>query len=161
MLEYRPEYFYEKTLKRYVNKNEDNIETNKMKLIQYYCGKMYKLVFEDENQDEKRTGKEFDEFNNLKFEGEFINRERNGKGKEYNIYGKLIFEGEYLNGKRNGKGKAYNLGKLEFEGKYLNGKKWNGKGYDRKNNIIYEIKNGNGFVKEYGEHGQLIFDGKY
>ena len=66
MLEYRPEYFYEKTL---VNKNDDDIETNKIKLIQYYCGKKYKLVFEDENHNEKRRGKEFDEFNNLKFEG--------------------------------------------------------------------------------------------
>ena len=48
-----------------------------------------------------------------------------GKGpiKEYDDYDKLKFEGEYLNGKRNGKGKEYDYDKLKFEGKYLNGKK--------------------------------------
>ena len=29
-----------------------------------------------------------------------------------------------------------------FEGEYLNDKKWVGKGYDLKNNIIYELKKG-------------------
>ena len=29
-----------------------------------------------------------------------------------------------------------------FEGEYLNDKKWDGKGYDLKNNIIYELKKG-------------------
>ena len=43
----------------------------------------------------------------------------NGQGKEYDSYDKLIFEGEYLNGKRNGKGKEYYNGKLVFEGEYL------------------------------------------
>ena len=33
--------------------------------------------------------------------------------------------------------------------------------YDRNNNIIYELKEGSGFVKEYSLNGQLIFDGKY
>ena len=28
-------------------------------------------------------------------------------------------------------------------------KKWNGKGYDEKGNIIYELNNGTGKVKEY------------
>ena len=37
----------------------------------------------------------------------YIIYETNEKGKEYNLYDKLIFEGEYLNGKRNGKGKEY------------------------------------------------------
>ena len=27
--------------------------------------------------------------------------------------------------------------------------------------IIYEMQNGNGFVKEYNNNGRLIFDGKY
>ena len=84
-------------------------------------------------------------------------------GKEYDgFYDNLIFEGEYLNGKRNGKGKEYdNNGKLRFEGEYLNGKKWNGKGYDNHNNISYEIKNGNGFVKEYNYFTDTIFEGEY
>ena len=37
----------------------------------------------------------------------------------------------------------------EFEGEYMNGKKWNGNGYDNKNNIAYTLKNGNGLIKEY------------
>ena len=67
-----------------------------------------------------------------------------------------------MNGKRNGKGKEYNNnnnGYLIFEGEYLNGKKWNGKGY-YDNNILYEIKNGKGYIKEY-EGENLIFEGEY
>ena len=51
-----------------------------------------------------------------------INEIINGKGffKEYDAYNNLIFEGEYLNGVRNGKGKEYNEdGLLIFEGEYL------------------------------------------
>ena len=53
----------------------------------------------------------------------------------------MIFEGEYLNGDRNGKGKEYyDNGKLKFEGEYLNGKIWNGKGYNIKGILEFEIK---------------------
>ena len=39
------------------------------------------------------------------FEGEYLNGEPNGKRKENNEYDKIKFEGEYLKGKRrNGKG---------------------------------------------------------
>ena len=48
-----------------------------------------------------------------------------------------------------------------FEGEYLNDKKWEGKGYDLKNNIIYELKKGKGFVKEYYNNGKLRFEGEY
>ena len=83
-----------------------------------------------------------------------MNNNINGKGKEYNWNGKLIFEGEYLNGKRVGKGKEYDYdGKLIFEGEYLNDLKWNGKGYDPFNNIIYELKIGKGLIKEYNDDG--------
>ena len=52
-----------------------------------------------------------------------------GKRREYNFYNVLLFEGEYLYGTRNGKGKEYNdESKLLFEGEYLYGQKWNGKG---------------------------------
>ena len=47
-----------------------------------------------------------------------------------------------------------------FEGEYLNGKKWNGKGYLSNNAIDYEIKNGNGHIKEYDD-GSFIFEGEY
>ena len=53
-----------------------------------------------------------------------------------------------------------------FEGYYLNNKKWNGRGYDIKGNIIYELINGKGIVKEYYEDYiimmiQLIYEGEY
>ena len=93
--------------------------------------------------------------------GKYVVFGENGKGKEYYNDGKLIFEGEYLNGKRSGKGKEYYYdGTLIFEGEYLNGKEWNGKKYNINNEIIYEIKNGKGLIKEY-DHGKLIFEGEY
>ena len=56
-----------------------------------------------------------------------LEKEKNNS-KEMNIYGiyrdKLIFEGEHLNGKR-----------------------WNGKQYNDNNEKVYEIKNGNGYIK--------------
>ena len=39
-------------------------------------------------------------------------------------------------------------------------RKFNGKGYDEDGNIIYELINGNGKVKEY-LNGDLIFEGEY
>ena len=96
------------------------------------------------------------------FSGRYLVYEAGGKGKEYDCYNEqLMFEGEYLNGKRNGKGKEYNEeGKLIFEGEYLNGKRWNGKGFDYNNNIVYELKNGRGYVKEFN-YTLLSFEGEY
>ena len=71
------------------------------------------------------------------------------KGKEYDYYnGELLFEGEYLNDKKwTGNGKEYyRNNKLKFEGEYLKGKKWNGKEYDIKNNIIYQLEDGKGYI---------------
>ena len=126
------------------------------------------------------NGKEYYNNGTLKFEGEYLNGKewnvkgykmseiKNGKGliKEYEDYGRCVFglkfEGEYLNGERNGKGREYYKGgELIFEGEYLNGKKWNGKGYNNRNEIIYELKNGKGFTKEYNHYGYLIFEGEY
>ena len=50
---------------------------------------------------------------------------------------------------------------MEFEGEFLFDYKWNGKGYDENGNIIYELINGNGKVKEYNKNGKLIFEGEY
>ena len=50
---------------------------------------------------------------------------------------------------------------MEFEGEYLYNKKWNGKGYDENDNIIYELKNGNGNVKEYYDDGKIKFEGEF
>ena len=50
---------------------------------------------------------------------------------------------------------------LEYEGEYLYGIKWNGKGYDLKGNIIYELKNGCGNIKEYNEENFLVYEGEF
>ena len=47
-----------------------------------------------------------------------------------------------------------------FNGDYLCNKKYHGIGYDKKGNILYELKNGNGKIKEY-ENDVLIFEGEY
>ena len=99
----------------------------------------------------------------LRYEGEYLNGGLNGKVKKYNLNKEIIFEGNYLNGKKNGKAKEYLFWncKLHFEGEYFNGKRWNGKEYDTvDNNIIYEIRNGKGFLKEYSMLGPL-FEGEY
>jgi hypothetical protein len=84
----------------------------------------------------------------------------NGLGKEYSNTD-LKFEGEYF-----GKGKEYyenfESDKLKFDGIYLNDKKWEGKGYDLSNNIIYELKNGKGYIKEYNfNNNKIEFEGEY
>ena len=50
---------------------------------------------------------------------------------------------------KNGEGKKYDMaGNVIFEGKYLNGKKWNLKNSYKSNDIIYELKERKGFIKE-------------
>ena len=105
-------------------------------------------------------GKEYDGLNHsLKYEGEYLYGKKHGNGKEY-FNGELKFEGEFLYDFKI-KGKEYLDKSLEFEGNYLYGKKWNGKGYDKDRNIIYELINGNGKVKEYDNKNQLIYEGEY
>ena len=75
---------------------------------------------------------------------------------------KISFKGNFKNGVKNGKGIEFNdLGKIQFEGEYLNGFRHNGKGYDRANNLVYELKNGCEYVKEYGLCNKLIFEGNF
>ena len=96
------------------------------------------------------------------FEGDYLDGKRNGKGKVYSEFeSKLIFEGEYENDKII-KGKEYfgDKGKLLFEGEYKNEEKWNGKGYDKKGKILYELHNGNGYIKEYFSNGKLEYEGE-
>ena len=116
----------------------------------------------DENSDNRkwRRGKKLHPLGALIYEGEFLNGERNGKGKELGL-NTLKFEGKYLNGKRNGKGKEYyDRNIIKFEGEYLKGKRWNGKKYDYDKNILYELHNGNVYIKKYFLE-KLIFEGEY
>jgi len=139
------------------NKNLQNTLDIKMINYKFYKGKC--IIYELNG-----NTKEYNEFDdNIEFEGEYLNGKRNGKGKEYYFNGNLRFEGDYLNGKRNGKGKEYydDCHKIIFEGEYKNGLRWNGKGYDNNNNVVYELKNGNGYVKEYYSNGKLEFEVEY
>ena len=91
---------------------------------------------------------------------------KNGTKKEYDENNQLIYEGEYLDQYRHGRGKEYRHDELIFDGYYLNDKRWNGIGkeYDSKNNLIFdgEYVNGKkkGKYKEYNDKGELIFEGE-
>ena len=127
---------------------------NNNKLIGKQNGK-YGHIYKLNNT--KGEGEDYDNIDsNIIFRGEFLNGEKNGKGKEYHyIDGKLKFEGEYKNNKRNGKGKEYdNDDNIMFEGEYLNDKRWEGKGYNKWNKCIYELKKGKGIIKEYDYYGK-------
>ena len=109
-----------------------------------------KLMFEGEYINGQRNGRSKAYYLNkkLNFEGEYFNDKRKGEGKEYNNKGQLEFVGEYLYDYKL-KGKYYIKNQLEYDGEYLYDKKWHGKGYDENGNVIYELFNGNGRVKEY------------
>ena len=128
---------------------------------EYFINCDHDLKFEGEYLNGLRNGKGKEFYDNgvIKFEGEYLNGLINGKGKEYNCIGKLIFEDEYLYNYKL-KGKNYVNEKLEYEGEYLF-RKYNGKGYDENGNIIYELKNGTGKVKDYNYFGKLTFEGEY
>ena len=149
--------FVNKIRKCELVKYNKNLQNNfNINLIDYKNLSEKYIIYEENG---KR--KEYDLDGDLLFEGVYLKGKRNGEGKEYNLDGK-IFEGEYLNGNKNGKGKEYYIDdKLKFEGEYLKGKRWNGKGYDRNNNIIYILKEGKGYVKEYEFDGGLEFEGEY
>ena len=141
------------------------------------------LIYEGEILKGKKNGKgkEYYDKGLIKYEGEYSNGKKwniniydiegnlkytlkNGAGviEEYNNHGDLIFYGNYLNGERNGKGREYNyFGKIIFDGEYNNGKKWNGIGYNDEYDIVYELKNGNGYIKEYNNFNELKFEGEY
>ena len=139
------------------------------------------LIFEGKYLNGKRNGCgiEYDKNCKIKYKGEYLNGKRNGSGIEYDENCKIKFEGEYLNGKifngigydeksnkivifNNGIGKElYTNGLVQFEGNYYNGKKWSGKGYTYYGIKLYEIKNGNGYIREYNPDGTLLFKGHY
>ena len=50
---------------------------------------------------------------------------------------------------------------IKFEGEYLNGRRWEGKGYDNLKNIVYELKDGRGYLKGYYDNGKLMVLVKY
>jgi len=123
----------------------------------------YEIEFEGIlKNNKKHSGKEYDLYGNLEFEGEYNDEDERWKGKikEYNENCKLIFEGEYLNGNRIGK--EYNdEGELIFEGQYKNGIRWNGKGKEENEQIIFQGKYEKGIRigEEYYHNKRLKFKG--
>ena len=133
-----------------------------------------KLIFEGEYLKGERNGKgkEYEWAPKFIYTVENLNGENNLKTKENDWSSDLIYEGEYLNGERNGKGKEYKYGRLIFEGEYFNGEKWNGKEEESEylngiiwnssgTNILSEVKEGKGFIKEYPPYQFSHLDSGY
>ena len=94
------------------------------------------------------------------WKGEFNEEnEKNGIGKEYDFDDNIVFEGEYQNGIRKNGIEYYIFGTKKYEGDYKDGKRWNGFLYDRNMEHKYEIKSGNGYIKEFHENGCISFEG--
>ena len=161
----------------YINGNETILNCDKYKDNQeifrgeYKNGKPWNGVGYDNKINAKYELKngtriEYDENNNLIYEGEYFNRYRKGRGKEYK-HDEIIFDGYYLNDKRwNGKGKEYDSkNNLIFDGEYVNGKKKGKyKEYNDEGKLIFEGECLYDFKykgKEYNDKGILIFEGEY
>ena len=114
------------------------------------------LIYEGEFSNGKRNGKGREILNNnVNFEGEFKDGIKwNGNANEYNKKGNLLFNGVYQNGKKfNGKECKYfeDDETIKYEIEYKDGLYWNVKKYkkDSFSNVDFEMKNGNGKIKEY------------
>ena len=115
------------------------------------------LVYIGDFSEGKRNGIGKEIFNDkVSFEGEFKDGIKwNGNANEYNKKGNLLFYGVYQNGKKfSGKECKYfeDDETIKYEIEYKDGLYWNAKGYNKKDsfsNIDFEMKNGNGVMKEY------------
>ena len=128
----------------------------------------YNVIFEGEYINGEKNGKGIQFiFNNNsalpdeKFEGNYSNGKKHGIGKEYDEKNNLIFQGNYLYNYKSKGTEYYNDGKVKYVGEYLFNQKWNGKIYDKNENVIYEIINGSGSIKDYYSNGQLKMQGKF
>ena len=165
-IEFEGEYFNDKKWNYKTYDKEKNIiyeiKNGKgyFKENDYYEG----LLYEGEYLYGERNGKGkliYYDNKTTKFVGEFLKGKKNGYGIEYNRHMKFDFVGQYLYNHKL-KGKLYMNNILEYEGEFLFNKKWSGKGYDEKGEIIYELKNGAGTVKEYDTYNcVLLFEGEY
>jgi len=113
----------------------------------------YTKTIENDSDSDNNSVKSFGSLLGFYSDHSYSSSEKNETGTIYF----LKFEGEYLfDFKKRGK-EYFRNEKLEFEGEYVLNKKWEGKGYDENGNVIYELHNGNGKVKEYDNYGDLIF----
>ena len=142
--------------KEYIDKDKVEFEGKYLngekitgKIYEYY--KDGKLKFEGDYLNGKKwNGKGYNKNKKIIYEL------KDGKGyiKEFSAnFDDLVFEGEYIDGEKNGKCKEYNYdNKLEFKGEYLNGKRWNGIEYN------YRFEGGLKYIIEYkeGKRGESV-----
>ena len=109
-----------------------------------------------------------DELIQMKFECEYLNKQRNGLGKKINCdNGIVLFECNYKYGRKEGKAKEYYPnGKLKREGEYFDDRRTgNWKEYYDNGKLKFEGKfvmgKYNAVGKEYNEFGDLIHEGEY
>ena len=159
----------------------------------YINGKKDKIIIEEslveENSPKIYKAKEYNNYGELIFEGEYKNNERykgdlyeyelfdkkkfSGSfkegnkyyGKEYhllcNIFSKTIFEGEFKEGQRY-KGKEYNgFDELILEGEFKDGERYNGKGYNNISQFVYINGKIEGKVVTYDYENHELFEGEY
>ena len=131
-----------------LNNHQYTIENGNLSIKEYNNEGL--LIFSLEYLRGEKNGKWKQSDNNGKliFETEYLKGKKNGKSIEYNDFGQLVFDGEYTNNRKS-KGKEYLGGKLNYEGEYFYGLYWNGKGYDENGNLLYEVNNGIGNIREY------------
>ena len=167
LLKYEIEYKNGKlwNVKQHNNQEIINVINEGKGLIQEYDQNNEIISFQCDYLNGERHGKMKAYYDNgkLKSEEDYQNGKRSGKVKRFYLDGKLKSEENYLNFKKNGVTKEYyDDGKLKAEKEYINDKIWNSKTFDQNNNIINELKEGKGYIKEYHDlTGKLIFEGEY
>ena len=176
----------------YDNKETFEIIDGKGKIKEYTSSNLEGiLIFDGEIMNGLKNGKceeyyvkPYNNYLNLKFEGEYLNGEKwngigydingekqyeikNGRGYiyEYDDYNKLAFEGELNDGIKSGKAIEYSK-KFKFDGFYLNGKRHGyGKLFNGFSNILsyegdFSFGMKNGFGREY-INGALYYEGEF
>ena len=142
------------------NKNKINDDINKDK----DSTNLLNIIIEQRKKENKNY---FFYFTSLKpsqieyiWKGEYNkSNKKHGKGKDYDFDDNIIFEGIYENGSRKNGIEYYIIGTKRYEGEYKNKLRWNGIFYDIDMKYKYEIKNGNGYIKEFYENGCLKYEG--
>ena len=96
--------------------------------------------------------------------GEFKNNKRNGKGKQYDNNNNLIYDGFFVDDQREGFGKLFDNNKILYEGLFVKNEiEGNGKYYIKDNYFVGNIKLGSSNFKGkvYTKKDELIYEGEF
>ena len=95
-------------------------------------------------KDKKYHGKGIEYYpnGNKLYKGEYENGRFNGKGKYYNKQGEIKYKGKYKDNAFHGKGRLNLSEDLYYEGEFKNHEFFDGKIYDKDNEVLFEFKNG-------------------